>query len=66
MPKYKVTLKNGDVGEIEAAGYEHDGAGARFHDIDGKIVASFVDGQVATIINSDIVFAAPAPEVSND
>lgn len=59
MPKYKVTRKDGKTATIEAVSVVTDGAGTRFYDADGGIVAAFTDGQLRDVMDAAISFDDP-------
>lgn len=63
---YKVMMK-GMSGwtSIPAASYEQDGSGTRFFDADGKICASFGDGQLAAVL-PDAVETPAAETLAED
>lgn len=63
MPKYKVTRKDGKTATIEAARFITDGAGTRFFDEDGGVVASFTDGALRDVMDAAITFDDPEDEV---
>ncbi|AZV00296.1 hypothetical protein [Paracoccus kondratievae] len=57
MTDYKITRReDGATATITAHRYEHDGAGARFYDEGGNLIASFGDQQIASIVPAAIVF----------
>ncbi|MDN5789224.1 hypothetical protein [Pseudorhodobacter sp.] len=59
MKSYQVTRKDGATGTISAASFVTDGAGTRFYDADGGVVASFNDGAIASVLDASVVFAMP-------
>lgn len=52
---FKVMMKGMSAWtEIQAASYEQDGSGTRFFDADGKICASFGDGQLVAVLPDSV------------
>ena len=67
MKAFQVTRKDGATGTINATSFVTDGAGTRFFDAEGGIIASFSDGAIASVMDAAIVFtAAPAPDVAEE
>lgn len=55
MKKFKVSFRDGsDDLIVSAKRFVTDGAGVRFYDEEGELVASFMDGHVARVIPADV------------
>ncbi|WP_058099435.1 hypothetical protein [Paracoccus sp. MKU1] len=61
MANFKVIRADGAQATITADRFESDGAGTRFYNEDGGVVASFTYGQLTDVYPADVVFEVPVP-----
>ena len=49
MTEFVLTRPDGKTARFSAERFAQDGSGTRFYDAEGNVIASFADGQIATV-----------------
>ena len=56
MTEFVLTRRDGKTARMTAARFVQDGSGCRLYDADGNVLASFADGQIATVAPAGLTF----------